>query len=139
MKLPNNELRTFVYNRLNGVITYLTRVIAVDSLPAADTLFSYIHLSNISITESGTKDQYGTRSSFDIEVVQQSQDELANYEEIESVSNDVVDRLVDYISDTPNFNIVWCHFINAIETEELTDTGRTLTNKITLEYYLTEL
>jgi hypothetical protein len=139
MRLPNNELRTFVYNRLNGAITYLTRVVEVDSLPASDTAFSYIHLSTITTTESGTKDNYATRSNFDIEIVQQQIDELANYAEIESVANDVIDRLVDYISDTPNFNIVWCHFISAIESEELSDTGRTLTNRITFEYYLTEL
>jgi len=139
MKTPNSELRALLYNRLNSAIVYNTRTIPVNSVPPSNQSFSYILIGAISLTDNSVKDTFQTIANIDITVVHQIHDQTANYAEIEAVSSDLVNKIVDYRTDTANFEIVYARFKSSYEQEEISDVNKTLTNKITFEFYITEL
>jgi hypothetical protein len=139
MKLPNKELRTFIYDRLNAAITYDTQVIPVNSIPAKGSVFSYILIGNISLVENSPKDRYSTLSTVEITVCSQSDQRIANYDENEEITNDLIGLLVDYIPGLTNYQMVWAHLLSSQEQTELTDTSYTINNILTFEYYLEQL
>lgn len=131
------ELRKFVYDRLLNSITYGS-VIPVSSVPGKYHSFPFIDLGNISLTDMSTKDSYITRALFEISVNTYFADDNTNYDACEEISSLVTDRLIDYLSDTANFNIFSSHFVSSTERFELTETGKAIINTIVIEFFIQE-
>lgn len=136
MKLPNKELRTFLYNRLNNAITYGVRTIPVNSIPPKNSAFSYIMLGNISVTENSPKGKDSTLSSIEITICSQADQRIINYDENEEIANKLIGLLVDYIADLTSYQMVWAHLISSQEVTEISETGYAINNILTFEYYL---
>lgn len=134
MKLPNKELRAFIYNRLLNSIT-VGSVIPVCSVPAKTQDFPFIDLGNISIIENlSTKDAYITRCQIEINVYTQFADENTSYTQCEEISSAITERLINFKGDTTNFNIDWARFISSNEVFEQTETVKAISNTIIVEY-----
>jgi hypothetical protein len=138
MKAPNKELRKFVYDRLLNSIT-VGSIIPVCSVPKKDQAFPFIDLGNISCLDTGAKDHNILRAQFEINVYSQFADENISYSQVEDISTHILERLVDYLGETINFKIEWCHFISSQENFEQTETVKAISNQIILEFLIEEI
>lgn len=139
MKTPNRELRTWVYDKLNGHITNGGVAVPIGSVLGKTQASPYILLSNIGLTDYSVKSEYLVKATLEIIVLTRFADENANYFQVEDISNDVVNMLVDKYEDTANFNIVASRFINSQETFEQTDTDKVIYNTLQIEFTIEEI
>ena len=133
MKAPNKEVRKYVYDLLNGDITLSSTVIPVTSSPKKDTGKLYIQIGNISVTDFSTKDKYITKCLVEIAVIGVYADEATNYTQVEEISSQILDLLIDNKGETVSFKVDWVHFINSVESMAMTEAERIIENIITIE------
>ncbi len=93
MKDPSGLIRTWVFGKLNGTVTYLAVAVPVYSFAPKDQTMPYMligdHISSSEMEES-TKDKWIARYSFSIEVYFVNTGNDASYVPVNTISDSVM-------------------------------------------------
>lgn len=91
MKDPSDAIRQWVFDTLDGNITYGGSAVTVYSFPPKDETMPYILLAEQSTTEAeSTKDAYLTESEITIEVWSSHSGNDATYKAVNTISDDIL-------------------------------------------------
>lgn len=131
MKDAGLILRTKVFERLNGFITYQSKEIPVydDSAVPTDARMPYIVLGNYYATEQGegSKQSYGQEVFLDIEVLTSYVNAFGGKKDSDTITNSISElirtRQSGYLDLSPDWSVITTTLDNSITQNELIKDG----------------
>jgi hypothetical protein len=140
MKDPSSAIRDWVYDTLNGAVSYGGSAVTVYSFPSKDATMPYILIGeNYMLGERGTKDAYISEHDIMIEVYTSYTGNRASYASVDSIADDIIQLLRTRIMPAiTGYNCISVLVDNMVTDRFTTDTNIIIYKLIQIKLMLEE-